>query len=294
MVEVESYNRSAAVSLGCGSAVEQAWQLAQESGSYDFDIVVEQTTFPLNTLSNAGASPVEDTLASQGQVDLFNGTMELTLWQDGSFNPDTGAALRVEDGHTYGRNGQAEWEEIDNVADLFAPGGDPMAFLSGVKNITEGQNSQIDIGEGGGQLSLQLTQYAFEMDGAVFADYMRQQLETRLRDEGSLLAGLNLSTPEIYRTMTGVGEMWIDADGLPARMVVDLDFPASKDRGRMTAVMTSDFSSYDLERLGLASTPFLSDPLHWVAYRLPDSDRLDLSIDAITLVDQGKIASFGG
>jgi hypothetical protein len=94
--------------------------------------------------------------------------------------------------------------------------------------------------------------------------------------------------------MTGVGEMWIDADGLPARMVVDLDFPASKDRGRMMAVMTSDFSGYDLERLGLASTPFLSDPLHWVAYRLPDSDRLDLSIDAITLVDQGKIASFGG
>ncbi len=252
------------------TAVEQAWQLAQESGQYNFDTVIDQTTYPVLRLDNAGASPIEDTMAMEGQVDLSNQVMELTFWQNGSFDPNKGVSIRVEDGRSFGRSPQGEWQEIENIGDLFAPGGDPMAFLAGIENVSTGQTNQIDIGGEETGLSLLLTRYNFEMNEPLFADLLRQQLETRLREQGDLPQGLSLSSSEIYRSMTGEGTIWIDENGLPARMVINLDFPAREDTGRITAVITNDFSRYDLAAIGLAQTTFSQNPLLWLANRLPN------------------------
>ena len=68
--------------------IRQAWQRAQQSGAYDFRSNIEQTTYPVPSLSNAGRSPRRDQLAMEGSIDQPGRTMEMSLWQDGSFNPE--------------------------------------------------------------------------------------------------------------------------------------------------------------------------------------------------------------
>ncbi len=117
--------------------IREAWQLAQASGQYDYRSQIEQTTYPTPKLINAGRPPVEDFVALEGSVDVDAQALAFTLWQDASFNPDTGLSVKVEGDQVYGRSGQGTWEPIDNFNDAFAPSGDPLAWLSGVKNITE-------------------------------------------------------------------------------------------------------------------------------------------------------------
>ncbi len=262
---------AAADSLSPQAAVEQAWRLAEASGRYDFDTQIEQTAYPLPTLGNAGAAPIQDTFAMLGQVDLPNDQMEMTFWQDNSYDPNSGAAIRVEGSQTYGRVGQDEWQEVDNITDFAAPGGDPMAFLAGMNNVAIGETRQHILGEGTESFSLELTQYTFDLDSSLFADYVREQLEARLQDEGSLPAGLELAAPDYYHNMTGSGEVWLDGNGLLARLVVDMDFPPGGDNGRSTAVITSDFSNYNLEKIGLAQLTFSQNPALWLTERIPDS-----------------------
>ena len=119
--------------------IRDAWQLAQASGQYNYRSQIEQTTYPAPKLTNAGRAPVEDFVALEGSVDLAARAMEFTLWQDASFDPNSGLSVKVEGDQAYGRSGQGTWEPIDNFADAFAPSGDPLAWLAGVKNITEGE-----------------------------------------------------------------------------------------------------------------------------------------------------------
>lgn len=105
--------------------LEQAWGLAQQSGSYHYRSSVEQTIYPALTVQNAGRDPRVDHLGVEGQTDVLAETMSMTLWPDGSFNPQTGIEAKVENGQTYGRRGQGEWQELENTTDSFAPGGGP-------------------------------------------------------------------------------------------------------------------------------------------------------------------------
>jgi len=115
--------------------VVQDWQRAQQSGAYDFRSNIEQTTYPAPSLANAARPPRPEYLATEGSIDQPGRTMEMSLWQDGSFNPDTAISVRVEDGLALGRRGLGEWQEMDNVANAFAPGGDLLGFLAAVENL---------------------------------------------------------------------------------------------------------------------------------------------------------------
>ena len=46
------------------------------------------------------------------------------------------------------------------------------------------------------------------------------------RDEAKLPQGVTIDTPVEYRDVQGSGEIWVGADGLPARMSVHLVYPA--------------------------------------------------------------------
>ncbi|MFZ0546726.1 MAG: LamG-like jellyroll fold domain-containing protein [Candidatus Promineifilaceae bacterium] len=246
--------------------VIEAWQKAQESGRYSFRSQMAQTTYPQPKITNGGAQPDVQNLAMEGQVDMPAEALNMTLWNDLSFNPDTGLAVRVEDGSAYARRGQqGEWEEADGLTDLFAPGGDPMGFLAGVKDVTLGEERVLEMGG----VTLSGTQYHLELDGPAFADYMRAQLEKQLQEQGKLPAGLRLSTADVYERMVGGGDLWLNENGLPMYMTLNLEFPAQGDEERVTAVLSSNFFDYDLTQLGLATTPITQSPATWLAVHVP-------------------------
>ena len=69
--------------------------------------------------------------------------------------------------------------------------------------------------------------------------------------------------------MGGNGEIWIDQDGLPSRLVLTLEFPAHAGQERATSIITSDYTGFDHTRLALVSTPFFKNPVAWVSFRFP-------------------------
>jgi hypothetical protein len=98
--------------------------------------------------------------------------------------------LKFEDGRAYGRIvADAAWTEIDERADLFAPGGDLLGFLTATQSVRI-----LAAGEGDdlifdkllpGEQSAGLTRYVFALDGLHYAQYLRNQTEEFLRRRGS-------------------------------------------------------------------------------------------------------------
>ncbi|MEM7117131.1 MAG: LamG-like jellyroll fold domain-containing protein, partial [Chloroflexota bacterium] len=248
--------------LSAEETVAQAWQLAQKSGRYEFRTQVKQTTYPLPKITSAGKQPTVQNMGIEGEVDFRDEQLNLTFWGDLSFNPETGVEVLVEDGTAYGRQGGGEWEALDNnITDLFAPGGDPMQFLVGLKNVTVGDSRQLDLGVA----TVEGQQYRFELDGVVFAEHMRELMEQKLLEKGKLPPGVKLSASDAYKRMIGSGELWLNERGLPIQLVYDLEFPAQGEEERTTAVITSNFFQYDLDYLDQATIPFLQSPPTWVS-----------------------------
>lgn len=246
--------------------LEQAWGLAQQSGSYHYRSSVEQTIYPALTVQNAGRDPRVDHLGVEGQTDVLAETMSMTLWPDGSFNPQTGIEAKVENGQTYGRRGQGEWQELENTTDSFAPGGDPLGFLFGAVNIEDGGLRQQTIDD----LTLTYQRYTFDLDGMALGNYLVSQTDRYEEKYGPLPAGTKLDTPQSFERLTGHGEIWINELGLPAHLSLFVDMPDQPQIGqRVTASITTDYSRFDLNRLGQATQPFYRDPAGWLAFRLP-------------------------
>jgi hypothetical protein len=235
------------------AVVQQAWQRAQQSGRYHYRSQVDQTIYPAPAVQNAGRPPQQSHLAVDGEVDIPAETMALTLWQDGSFNPQTGLSVKVENGQTYGRSGQNDWQEIDDVADAFAPGGDPLAFLAGATDIqAAGTESRAFDG-----LTLTYSRYTFALDGTALGNHLIAQTDRYQQKYGPLPAGMELQTPEMYERMTGQGEIWLNEMGLPAHLRLEIEMPDQPKQGeRATAVLATDYSRFDLAQLGQATTSF--------------------------------------
>ena len=256
-------NRSQAQPLTAKEEIINAWGLAQASGTYNYHSQVQQVTYPVPKLSNTSRSPQEDTLTMSGSINLPAESMEMTLWQNAGGSLADGLSIRVEDGQTWARRGENDWVAIDDVANLFAPNNDPLSFVDSATNVQLAGTDTRQVGD----MLLTYSRYTFDLDGAVYADNMRQQMEERLSEYGTLPNGLQLNTGEIYRNMTGYGELWLDSDGLPQRLEIFTDIPAYRENGRITADITTDFSEFDRTRIATASTGFFDSPQTWLSFR---------------------------
>jgi hypothetical protein len=92
--------------------------------------------------------------------------------------------MRVDHGRAYGRQGSGAWREVDNAADTFAPGGDPLGFLAGASNIRLAGTETRQFGDDETGLSLSHTRYTFDFDGAAFIDHLGELLADQLRQRG--------------------------------------------------------------------------------------------------------------
>ena len=275
--------------------VARAWKLAQQSGAYHFRTQVEQTTFPAPKLSNVGRTSTRERFDLQGWIDQPQDLLELSLWPNGRRALDAqqgadGGALdiRVESGRAYSRSDGGEWQEIDNMTDLFAPGGDPLGIMAGAKNI---QLVEVETREIPGAPALQFAHYSYDMDGPAFAVYMRDQLERHLRERGELPSYLNLETPAVYEQSSGQGDIWLDEQGLPYRLTTHLDFPRQANGERVSVDFTSDFFDFDQARLAQSGVKVWQDPVAWATHQLPSTpaEKRDLGLVAGSWMFMGAV-----
>jgi len=214
--------------------VQRAWQRAQRVGVYRFTTEIVQTTYPAPRLSNVGRSSSSETAHLEGQANLPEHKLLMTLWKGGSVaNVSNGVEVRIEGEHAYGRQTGGAWQEMDNFSDAFAPGSDLMAYLAGAKNIRMKAE--------GGKMN---SSFTFDVDGPAFAEYLRSQLERYLIEKGELPLGLSLDSSNTYREVQGQGELWIDERGLPLRLTVHLAYPEQQSGERVEADIRTDFSGF--------------------------------------------------
>lgn len=232
--------------------VRRAWQRARDAGVYHFATDLVQTTYPVPAVANIGRSPQVDTLYLDGDVNLPEETVQMRMWQDGGAPAARGAELRVEKDRGYARQAGGAWEEVADVAGSFGMGSDPLSYLASVKNVVSlgtetralpaPESSTPDAAPQ--PSSVTVTRYSFDFDGPAFAVYLRDQLERQLASRGELPLGVSLDAAGDYRAMTGQGEVWVDARGLPLRLTVHLAYPPRAGEQRIEADIQTDFSSY--------------------------------------------------
>jgi type II secretory pathway pseudopilin PulG len=219
-------------------AVQRAWQQAASLGIYDFSSEVVQTTFPAPAVVNVGRSPTKQTFHVEGKVDLPAHSLEMRLWQgSGSVaRPESALEMRIEGDRAWGRQPGGTWEEIPDVSGSFAPGNDLMAYLAGVKNV-----KREDVKRENTDVTFYVSRFTFDVDGPAFALYLRDQLENYLRERGELPLNLTLDSSRVYQETTGQGEVWLDEQGLPLRLIVHLAYPEEKNGERVEADIKTDF-----------------------------------------------------
>lgn len=231
---------SAITHASSANPVIDAWTMAKQQGSYRFSSDVTQTTTPLATLKNVGRSSRNDELHLEGSTNLTDQRMSLHLWAGGgsAYDPNSGLEVSVEKGKTLIRQAGGAWQDKGDLAASLAPNGDFMTFLAGLRDVQEmGSETR------GG---IHFTRYTFQIDGPAVADFVRDQMQRSMSDNGQLPPGIQLQTPTQYAQMNGSGEIWITAAGLPLRQILNLTFPPQKDEV-VTGRIVTDFTGFTEE-----------------------------------------------
>lgn len=232
------------------AAIQAAWQQARESGSYRFDGDITQLTLPNVSVVNVGRSSRTEVLHIEGQSDLKTNALELQIWNRGGsvLVPSSGVGIKVANGKTYTRQGSQDQDwKLDEALSMdgIAPQGDFMAYLNAMRDV-QAQAPEV---RGG----IHFTRYTFAVDGPLFADYMREQLESAMRAKGELPTGMHLDTPRDYANLTGTGEFWVRDDGLPLRQIMQLQFPERNGESMQTAI-TINFLEFAPLSVGWAAS----------------------------------------
>ncbi len=235
--------RAAINPLSASGALQSAWEKARQAGSYHFNSTVVQTTIPKPLIANVGVSSQEQRLYLEGDADQAARTLAMQVWSDdaGTLDPATaGLEVRTEGDRVMARQGEGPWKEIDNFSSSFAPQGDLLSFLSAADDVTlVGTETTPLAGPAGPETSLTYTRYAFRLDGPRMAAYVRDELQQSYAERGELPAEVQLELPQAYAQMTGEGELWIGADGLPLRQILHLHYPEQED-ARVETEATTD------------------------------------------------------
>jgi subtilisin-like proprotein convertase family protein len=217
------------------SGLTAAWERAREAGSYHFTADIRQTVVPQPTILNVGRESKVETFHLEGQTNLPDRQLHLTLWSQGGsvLDPDSGIEVKVEGDQAFVRQGSQAWEEIADFTGVFAPQGDFMAFLAAARDVHEVTDH-----------AAHTTRYAFRIDGRAYAAHVRDQLQQYYTERGELPPDVELDVPAQLAKMTGEGELWIGADGLPMRQTLRLQFPPRQDDQDVRAEITVGFSHF--------------------------------------------------
>ncbi|MEM7332006.1 MAG: hypothetical protein AAF490_07935, partial [Chloroflexota bacterium] len=254
---------------------DRVWALARDIGQYDFNVRSLQTNNPTPRIENVGRSPETTLMTADGSVDRPTDEMSLNLWTDGN-----AIQLRIQEGVSYGRTGVDDaWIELDEATLLFAPGNDLTGFAYAAVNVEEVENwrndSELDTVTAVRVMDA-ATMFTFEISGPRFAEYMRRQNEAQMHQSGELQPNLELQQLDHLVDMTGQGQLWVSADGLPLYQIINVEFPAESGAlEQVEAEMVTEFSNW--------KNSIVDNSLFWMIPRIVENPSI-LADDPISLL----------
>lgn len=282
------YQQQARPAASAAAQVERAWTNVRLSDQYAFSADVVITTIPLPTVGNIGRFSKTDSLYLEGTNDPRGKNLELALWGGGvsAANRDAAYQVRVKDGRTEIRAGDEAWRSSDSSAVGFAPEGDFLAYLDMAKNVAlapggacAAASSTAEHAESAERAQKtsaasapsavkpastaaldcdQFTVYTFDLDSRAYAERLRSISEQQLIRSGMLPPGATAQLPAHLTQISGTGELWVDARGLPVRQKVAMSIPAAAGADyRTETVMDIRYSDYRGDGAQLASVPWL-------------------------------------
>ena len=255
-----SYRPALSSAASARADVERAWKMAKAVGEYDYRTDIRQVARPLPRLANVGLGSQESRFYLEGQVDMPAETMRLQLWAEGGTVLDGADSIEIEiaDGKAMGRTEGGEWTEVESIAEVFAPGGDPLGFLAAARDIEllDTELRGVPVTRATGETAIEtiaVSRYTFDVDGKAFAEHLRRLSMETMQRKGELPAHVELGPAKQYLDMTGSGEIWLDAKGLPLRQTVTLVLPPDEDE-EVVAEIKTDFSSWGPRMATLAGS----------------------------------------
>ena len=225
------YQQRSGPAATAAGPVEQAWGNVRRSSNYAFDADVVIETIPLPTTGNIGRFSKTDSLFLEGRNDLQDDTLEMALWGGGVSvaNRDAAYQMRVRDGRPEVRTGAGKWQSTGDSTVAFAPEGDFLAFLDVATNMALASD-RVPSGSDPACAALdcsQLAVYTFDLDSRAYAAKLAGLAQEQMIRSGQLPPGASVQMPEHLAGVTGSGELWVDARGLPVRQKVTLANPAA-------------------------------------------------------------------
>ena len=219
-------------------AIGQIWQRVRAAGAYEFRANLLQDIVPVAGVTNVGQNSERQEVRIEGATNLRDQTLQMTLWSQGGSVLDraSGLELKTEGGRLLARAPGEAWREISNFTDALIPQGDFSSFLvaaADVKILDFGGGPQGAIFNSDSvqdeQSKIQnpksKIRYSYRIDGPTFAAYIRDLMRAQMIRRGELTADSQLDLPQYFAEMQGTGELWVSADGLPLRQLVNLQFP---------------------------------------------------------------------
>jgi hypothetical protein len=197
-------------------ALEAAWLRAQAAGNYRFDADITQVLEPRAVPEMVGQREATLSFTLDGAVQLpERAYLEMRAAANGRATP--AVVLLREEGRTYTLQ--------DGVLTLTQdPTGVPLveADMLGYLGAAENVRALEDVSVGGQTL----TRLAFDISGPRLAERARDHAQEALRARPGAPEGATVSLSPVLQRLSGQGELWLDADGLPVRQILDLRVPA--------------------------------------------------------------------
>ena len=91
---------------------------------------------------------------------------------------------------------------------------------------------------------LYASRFTFDISGPRLARYIRDQMQAQMRANVELPPGVELAPSPILEAATGSGELWVGADGLPRRQILDLLMPGVAGSYDASVRISVDFSNF--------------------------------------------------
>ncbi len=257
------------------NGLQSAWERAREAGDYEFIADVEQTLIPRPLPSMIGQTDERVDIRVEGEVTLPDyARLQLRFEGGGLDVPSLGL---IQDGTDSFLLKDGEKIPIENPTALSSPTADYLGYLAAAENVKREDVKREGMDSG---FTQHVSRFTFDINGQRLAAYVRDQTEAHLRDSGQPLpAGVELEPSPLLERMTGHGELWVDANGLPRRQVMDLETPEITEQydARIHLIVDFDFGESANRQIS-KSTNNLINTLTTLALRIAPSDVLCLMV----------------
>jgi len=230
--------------------LDAAQRKISQLGAYRFTTHLVEIREPAG-VSQVDLTPTERHLHLEGSTDRDTGAFNMLIWDSAqaTYDPEQALEVKAEDRTLFGRYRGQEWEQLQEMEGL-QTASETLIYLDAAHHVSRIADNEL---EGGQHLQ-------FVIDGDRLSWAMREQLQDYLQASGQLPAGLTLAQSNYYANTVATGELWLDADGLPRRLFVNIEWPA-RNGERVTALIQTDFGGYNVDRLIPA---FVANPAAWL------------------------------